>query len=335
MASSPPALFSLEPAPKPRRALPVASFPGAQLTGATVRDLVTVPAAQVEAILALQDHLQLPVLMTCMDLSLEAEAFGAQTHYGEDEVPSIQGRLVTTLAQAEALPIPAVGTARTHVPLEVVRALARARPDLPVVAGTTGPFSLAARLLGTSEALVLTLQDPALVQAALDRVTRFLRDWLVQLREAGARAVFMAEPTAGLLSPRGLATFSTTAIRQVTEGIDSPQFRVILHNCAARPLHLPAIARTGLSAFHFGAPMDLPQALSELPTHAVVLGNVDPTSVLVTGNPPAVANAVASLASRIGDNPRWIPSSGCDIPRRAPLENLRAFMSAAATHPPS
>ncbi len=311
-----------------RRALPIASFPGAQLTGATVLDLATSATAQTEAILALNDRLRLPALLTCMDLSVEAEAFGAATHFGEDEVPTIHGRHVTTLAEAENLPVPRIGTARTAIQPEVIRNLVRARPELPVVAGATGPFSLAARLLGTTESMVLTLQDPALVQAVLERVVCFMRTWLTQLRDAGASAVFMAEPTAGLLSPRGLATFSTEPVRAVTEGLDSPAFRVILHNCAARPVHLPAIAATGLSAFHFGAPMDLEQALTSLLSESLVLGNLDPTAVFLTGTPDSVAAAFGQLHGRLGLDPRWVPSSGCDIPRRCALGNLEAFLEA-------
>ena len=333
MAPSPRLPFAAALRCSRRRALPVASFPGAQLTGATVLDLATSASAQTEAILALNDRLRLPALLTCMDLSVEAEAFGAATHFGEDEVPTIHGRHVTTLAQAESLPVPEIGTARTAIQPGVIRGLVRARPGLPVVAGATGPFSLAARLLGTTESMVLTLQDPALVQAVLERVVRFMRTWLTELRDAGASAVFMAEPTAGLLSPRGLATFSTEPVRAVTEGLDSPSFRVILHNCAARPVHLPAIAATGLSAFHFGAPMDLEQALASLLPESLVLGNLDPTAVFLSGTPESVTTAVARVHGRVGSDPRWIPSSGCDIPRRCPLGNLEAFLEAVEQRP--
>ena len=41
-----------------------------------------------------------------MDLTVEAEAFGCQIGFAEDEVPNVVNRLVYDSASIEALPIP-------------------------------------------------------------------------------------------------------------------------------------------------------------------------------------------------------------------------------------
>jgi uroporphyrinogen-III decarboxylase len=64
-------------AASPRRlALPIAVYPGAALTGATVRDIVTNPRAQVAATLALRERCRLPAALTAMDLSVKAVLCG-------------------------------------------------------------------------------------------------------------------------------------------------------------------------------------------------------------------------------------------------------------------
>ncbi|MGC8990699.1 MAG: methylcobamide--CoM methyltransferase, partial [Verrucomicrobiia bacterium] len=61
----------------PRRlALPISMYPGLALTGAKVSDIVTRAETQLEAQRALRDRYDSPFVLTAMDLSVEAEAFG-------------------------------------------------------------------------------------------------------------------------------------------------------------------------------------------------------------------------------------------------------------------
>lgn len=312
-------------------ALPIASYPGGQITGASTLQMVRDPQAQAEAILALHERFRTPVLLTCMDLSAEAEAFGATVQGGPDEVPAVVGRRVTTLDEAKHLPVPEVGTARTAVQLAVLRQVGSRAPDRLIIGGVTGPFSLAARLLGVSEALLLSVDQPDLVHAVTRRCATFLVDYLRALRQAGAGAVFMAEPTSGLLSPRGLETFSAAYVREIAQATAAPGFTLILHNCAVRVAHLRGQLSTGVPALHFGAPMDLSKALTQVGPGTLVGGNLDPASVLVSGTPESVAEATCRLLTELAVHPHFVLSTGCDLPLRTPLANLQAFFDTART----
>lgn len=84
----------------PRRlALPIATYPGLALTGATVREAVNNPQVQFDAVAALHERYQAPIALSAMDLSAEAEAFGCTLHVSDDEIPSVTGRLVTSLSK--------------------------------------------------------------------------------------------------------------------------------------------------------------------------------------------------------------------------------------------
>ena len=61
-----------------RQAMPIATYPGMALTGATVRKVVGEPAAQVEIQAALQRRYPTGIVLSAMDLSTEAEAFGSE-----------------------------------------------------------------------------------------------------------------------------------------------------------------------------------------------------------------------------------------------------------------
>ncbi len=310
--------------------LPIASFPGGQITGANVRQMVTEAGAQTEAVLALQARFGSRFLLTCMDLSVEAEAFGAEVVFSDDEVPTVVGRRLGGGCEVAQLELPEVGAARTSVALEVVGRLVHHAPKCLVLAGITGPFSMAARLLGVSEALMLTVEDPESLLALVKKCARFLTHYVDALYQAGAAGVLMADPTAGLMSPSSLATFSAPAVKMVAAAVPDPGFAVILHHCAARAAHLPALFCAGVSAFHFGAPMDLVVALAAAGNETLILGNLDPASLFVSGSPESMHAAVADRIHRFGSDGRFVLSSGCDLPRETPLENLDAFFEAAS-----
>jgi uroporphyrinogen decarboxylase len=263
-----------------RLVLPIATYPGLALTGQTVRQAVQDPQVQFEAVAALQARYQAPVVLSAMDLSAEAEAFGCTLHVSDNEIPSVTGRLVTSMEQANKLAVPQPGDRRTAVYLETIRRLKKLPSRPLVLGGCIGPFSLAARLVGVSEALELTLAEPELMTAVLEKSTAFLSAYARAFKAAGADGLIMAEPAAGLLSPRAVSTLSSQYIKTIAAEVDDGEFALILHNCAARLLHLPAILETGLSTFHFGAPMDLPAALAKVPPEVVLCGNLDPASVL-------------------------------------------------------
>lgn len=315
----------------PRRlAMPIAVYPGLALTGGTVRDVVNNSQAQFDAQAALQARYRTPFVLSAMDLSVEAEAFGATLHLSDHEIPSVTGRLVTSLEQARHLAVPQPGDKRTRVYLETVSRLRQHYRDSLVMAGGIGPFSLAARLAGVSEAMELTVTEPELMHTLLAKSTEFITAYVQAFKAAGADGIIIAEPAAGLLSPRGLKEFSSAYIKQVAAAVEDGRFAIILHNCAAKTLHLPAILETGLKSFHFGAPMDVVSALRQVPADMVVCGNLDPTSVFVQLSPAELAVRTRELLAATAAHRNFVISSGCDVPPPAPLANLDAFFQTVA-----
>ena len=308
--------------------MPIAVYPGLALTGAKVCDVVTNPQAQFDAQVALHERYRTPFVLSAMDLSVEAEAFGCTIHFSETEIPSVTGRLVTGLEPAQKLSVPQPGDKRTAVYLETVRWLRRL-PDQPMVfGGCIGPFSLAARIYGVSEAMEMTVTEPDLMHVLLEKSTAFLTAYVRAFRQAGADGIIMAEPAAGLLSPGSLSQFSSAYIKKIGAAVADGHFSLILHNCAAKLLHLPAVLETGLKSFHFGAPMDIVAALGRAPADVVLCGNLDPTGVFVQLSPAEITARVTGLLSATADHRNFVLSSGCDVPSNAPLARLDAFFAA-------
>jgi len=308
-----------------RLVMPIGVYAGLEITGASVRDAVTDPIAQSEAVLALHERLATPVMLTAMDLSAEAETFGCTIRMSDEEIPTVTGRRATTLEEILALPDPEPGDLRTRVHLESARRLVAQANGTPVLGGLIGPFSLAGRIYGVSEALEASVGEPDLLLCLLEKVTRFLSAYTRAFREAGVSGVIMAEPAAGLLSPRGLARFSAPFVKQIVESAQNKEFALLLHNCGAKLPHLPKVLESGAEIYHFGAPMDLPAALEQVDGQVILCGNLDPSAVFHGGTPEEVRAQTTALLAAAQGKPNFIISSGCDLPPGTPIENLEAF----------
>ena len=103
------------------KAMPILSFPAARKLNATVEQLVTDPVLQAEAMAYISNETDTLAAVSPMDISVEAEAFGASVRFAPDEVPAVTGQLVGDGEAAEALRIPEPGAGRTGVFLEAIR----------------------------------------------------------------------------------------------------------------------------------------------------------------------------------------------------------------------
>ncbi len=311
-----------------RQIMPVATFPGAVASGRKVIEMVNDPKVQAEVSMALREKLGMPFWQSAMDLSVEAQAFGAQVRLVDDEVPTVMGRLISDAAGVRALQVPAVGAGRTNVYLDTVRILAR-QPDSPfVIGGCIGPFTLAGRLFGVSESLEFAMNEPEAMEELVGKATDFLIAYVNAFKKAGAKALFMAEPTAGLLSPKMLGRLSSPFVRRIVDAVEDGSFGIILHNCAAKTVHLPHILQSGATALHFGQPMDLAAAAKHVPGNVVVCGNLDPSGVFVGLQPAEITARTETLCRAIAGQRNVVISSGCDIPPNAPVAHIQAFMAA-------
>jgi uroporphyrinogen decarboxylase len=313
---------------KAKKPFPILSYPAAALAGARVADIVRSGEMQARCMQLVFDRCDMAAAAGLMDLSVEAEAFGAAVRFGDGDVPAVTGRLVLTAEQAVALRAPEVGAGRTGEYVKAVSIASRKIAGRPVLGGVIGPFSLAGRLMDMTEIMVQCYTEPETVHAVLRQVADFIRRYILAFKAAGANGVLMAEPAAGLLSPRLNDEFSTAYVRQIISAVQDERFIVVYHNCGNTLPLVESLRTNGARAYHFGNAVDMVEMLKRMPPDVVVMGNIDPAGLFRSGTPESVYTAAASLMERCGGYPNWIPSSGCDIPPLAPWENIDAFFKA-------
>lgn len=315
---------------KIKKAMPVLSFPSIQLLDISVAQLIGSAQLQSEGMARIAERTPSAASVSMMDLSVEAEAFGAEIRVSDHEVPTVVGQLVASEEDAERLRVPSVGEGRTGCYIEALRLAAARITDRPVFAGVIGPFSLAGRLMDVSEAMVNCYEEPDMVEAVLEKATDFLIRYILAYCETGANGVVMAEPLAGMLSPRLSEQFSEPFVRRIAEATRREDFLVIYHNCGNNTIQMvDSILRTNCDAYHFGDAISMREMLGHIPGHLVTMGNVSPSAQFLSGTPESIREETLRIMGECcPEHPNFLNSSGCDIPPMAPWANIDAFFAA-------
>lgn len=314
-----------------KQPLPILSFPCVQLLDISVKELVTSSELQAQGMKAVADRVPSAAAVSMMDLSVEAEAFGANIVFSDDEVPTVVGSVVADEDQADALQIPQVGACRTGIYVEAVRKAALLICDRPVLAGVIGPFSLAGRLMGVTDAMFFCYDEPDMVHTILDKVSTFTINYCNAFKAAGASGVMMAEPLGGLLSPAMADEFSHAYVRKIIQAVQTDDFAVIYHNCGDNvALMKQGIYALGAMGYHFGDAVKMTDMFTGAPAEALIMGNVSPASQFRGGTPASIWEATQQIMAACCSHPNFVISSGCDIPHQCPWNNIDSFFAAAA-----
>ena len=312
-----------------KKALPILSFPCVSKLNIPVSELISDSDKQAEGMKLVADATDSAASVSLMDLSVEAECFGATICVSDDEVPTVKGRLINDMDEAEALNIPEVGSCRSGLYVDAIKKASELITDRPIFAGTIGPFSLAARLLDVSEIMVDCYDDPDMVHLVLEKATAFLIEYSKAYKAAGANGIMMAEPVAGLLSPSLEAEFSAPYVKQIVDAVQDDEFIICYHNCGDNtPLMVDSILSTGAKAYHFGNAIDMKAMVEKFPDDVLIMGNVDPAGVLRMGTPETVKSETLRIMNDCCNHKNFVISSGCDIPPMTPWENIQAFFDA-------
>ena len=311
-------------------ALPVMTHPGIEMNGHTVREAVSNGRVHYEAVMTLTRRYPAVAAATIMDLTTEAEAFGAEIAFSDEAVPAVSSRLLPDVKSINRLQVPSLSTGRIPQYLKANLLAAREIIDRPLFAGCIGPFSLAGRLYDMSGIMMLIYENPDAAHTLLAKCTQFIEKYCQALKRTGANGVMMAEPAAGLMSNDDCQNFSSAYVRYIVNKVQDENFIVILHNCGNTGQCTQAMVATGAAAYHFGNKCKMEEVIKDVPPTALAMGNIDPVSIFKDGMPFQMRQTVTDLLEKMRPYPNFVLSSGCDTPPHTPLANVDAFFESLA-----
>lgn len=313
-----------------RLVVPLAGFPGAQLTQSTLKQNEFNAELQYRSLYKLVERVDPDAVFLMMDLSVEAGAIGLPVRFPLLESATVEHHPVREVADLEQFKVVDIlGDGRVWVFLETMRRL-KERLHLPKGAYVIGPFTLAGLMMGANQIALDTVDRPDVVRSVVNFAEHLIIDYAAALVDAGADMICILEPTACFLSPTAFRQFCSTSISQIIRHIDAAS---ILHVCGNTTHLASAMAETGAQGLSLDALVDLAVVARNVPSDCVLIGNIDPVRVMVNGNPADVARAVRDLHEHMATVENFIISTGCDLPPETPIENIAAMVEAARLLP--
>lgn len=315
-----------------RRVIPIMTNPGVEMCKRTIKDAVTSGEIHAEAICKLNEKYPADAVTAIMDLTVEAEAFGANIIFPDNEIPSVVGTLLHDKNDIDKLEIPSLENGRIKEFLSANKIVANSIKDKPVFAGCIGPFSLAARLMGLSEIMIAMFTEPETISLLLEKCTLFINNYCKAVKETGVDGIIMAEPVAGLISNDDSMVYSSKYIKNIVTEIQDNKFLLVLHNCGNSGHCTEAMIASGAGALHFGNKINMIEVLKVLPKDIIAMGNINPVDVLKLSSPTEIYKMTFNLLKNTSTFNNFILSTGCDVPPGIPEENIEAYYSAVVDY---
>ena len=315
---------------------PLLGYPGIQYSKYSKTQVQLQHKAHYETIMALTDNFQPDIVFPLMDLSREVHAFGRKTVFHhlplKDEISGkYSPRMISLMEKRELLE-----SERITEYLLTLELLKKSISSSQILcAYISGPISLAGMIMGMDNMALSLLLDPDAVHELLAMCNHKLNALLPHLKSAGAQAVCFLEPTASLLSPAHAKEFSLDYLSQLIAATTELGLDSIIHSCGNTTSIIDLMANTGAAALSLDSPAtgvnlsDISRKFSSLP---VLMGNINPSGSILTGSPQEVESEVHNLLDSLKDVPKFILSTGCDLPQATPLANIKAFFEAAKNY---
>jgi MtaA/CmuA family methyltransferase len=307
--------------------MPITMQFACDLIGAHYRQYETDFRTLAEAQLRVAEQFDFDYVNTMSDPAREAADCGALVAFFENSPAAMveEHALLADKAKLSKLKIPdPLGGGRMH---NGVKAIALFREKLrgeKLIEGwIEGPIAEAADLRGINTLMLDFYDDPAFVRDLFEFVVEMeLRFARVQV-EAGIDLIGLGDAAASLVGPRFYEEFVWPYEKKLVDGLHTLGTRVRLHICGNTRFALAAMGRLGCDIVDLDFLSPISEARAQMGESQVLLGNINPVTVLRGGTPEGVFIAVTECHRQAGA--RYIVGAGCEVPRDTPPENVRAL----------
>jgi len=315
-----------------RLVAPLMGFPGLQLTGGTIKLAQQNYGEHFKVLKALADTFAPDLIFPLMDLAVEANALGRLTVFPTQDSATVvhENFDMEELSRLEQINI-AFDT-RLQGYVETVRLMSIGLPET-ILRGAyvTGPYSLAALIMGADQAATATVLNPDDLAMLCEFTTEKIEQYVRLLVGAGAQVICVLEPTAVMLGPEQFDRFSAQFVQHICNSCRYTNVAVVYHTCGNSMHLIKSMVASGVDALSLDSPesgVDLPEAARRAGDDIIIMGNICPTGTLLKGTPRAVEAEVNQLLRDMAFSKNLVLSTGCDLPQEVPLGNIAAFMNA-------
>ncbi len=193
--------------------------------------------------------------------------------------------------------------------------------NTPIIAGVTGPFTIAGHIRGVDQIMKDLIMNPSAVHKIQEVTCQVVTRFGKALHENGVDVIAVIEPNASIIGPNFFKKFVTPYMVKVVTGINAP---TIMHTCGNSLPIMSLMVDTGVKGVSIDQKVNVAKAKAVIQGKAAIIGNVDPVSILLDKKPDDVIADCQRIMSE-GTN---VLAPGCGLSPYTPLENIRAMVKA-------
>lgn len=203
--------------------------------------------------------------------------------------------------------------------------------EVDVGAAMSGPFSVAASVVGTENLLKWMIKYPESIHALMEVVTESNNRYIEEVAKLGLSIGF-ADPVSSnsLLSAKQFRQFSLPYLKSNIEKIiEKTGSAPAIHICGKSKDIWEDVVEAGISNFSIDNIEDLEEAKEIMGDRVVITGNVPPVEAVHNGTKEDIFRSVKECIRKGHDSKKgYILSTGCQIPMNTPIEKIEMFMEA-------
>ena len=316
--------------------MPITMMFACNLIAARYRDYCTDYRVLVEGQTRTAEQFGFDYVNTMSDPAREAADCGARVEYFDHQPVALieENALLADKCRLASLKIPdPLGGGRMHNGIKALASFKERVGKEKIIEGwVEGPLAEAADLRGINTVMLDFFDDAAFVRDlfafVIEMELRFAREQV----SAGADVIGIGDAAASLISSRLYTEFVWPYEKKLVDGIHAWGCKARLHICGDTRRLLEGMGKLGCEIVDLDSLAPLSEAREQMGPSQVLLGNLNPVTVLRNGDAAGVTAAIAECHRQAG--PRFVVGAGCEVPRDTPAANLRALCDYARTHKP-
>jgi len=263
----------------------------------------------------------------------EAQAFGVQVEFPEDDLPLERGGLLENLNEAGRIrPYNVKNHPRLMNRVNEVKQFKKLTGDRYFVVGwVEGPIAEYGDIRGLSDAALDFYDEPETVHKILDVITESAINLITEQVQAGADCIGIGDAFCSQIGPDLYREFAFEREKRLVDHIHALGAVAKLHICGNTSSLIPDMIKTGANI------LDIDHLVPSMAPFVPLLGpgqvfsgNGDPVTVIQNGNDTVIRGSVRRCNEE--SQGRCIVSAGCEVPPGTPVENMLSFAAAAADH---
>jgi len=275
------------------------------------------------------------------DILTVPDAMGLGLYFGEGEGPRFE-RTIAGAADVAALATPDVESELRYV-MDAVRLIRRELDGrVPLIGFSGSPWTVATYMVegGTSKNFSrikgMLYDQPALLHALLERITRTTIDYLNAQVAAGAQAIMVFDTWGSILTPKTYLGFSLEYMQRIVDGVareaEGRKVPVVLFTKGGGPW-LEVMAATGCDALGVDWTTDLAEARAKVGERVALQGNLDPA--VLYASPEVIREEVRQVLESFGHGSGHVFNLGHGIHPEVKPEHAGAMIEAVVELSPA